>query len=59
MRGETSLLLLVPAAGGMIVDMDGEEVTLLTPASKLYQGLLGKSRVWLMRWRINRSAICS
>ena len=41
-RGETSMLLLVPAAGGMILDMDGEEITLLTPASKLYQSLLGK-----------------
>jgi hypothetical protein len=35
------LLLLVPAAGGMILDMDGHEITLLTPASKLYQNLLG------------------
>lgn len=42
MRGETSMLLLVPAAGGMIVEMDGQEITLLTPASRLYQGLLGK-----------------
>jgi hypothetical protein len=42
MRGETSLLLLVPAAGGMILDLDGQEITLLTPASKLYQNLLGK-----------------
>jgi hypothetical protein len=39
---ETSLLLLVPAAGGMILDMDGQEITLLTPASRLYQSLLGK-----------------
>ena len=42
MRGETSLLLLVPAAGGMILDLDGQEITLLTPASRLYQSLLGK-----------------
>jgi hypothetical protein len=41
-RGEASLLLLVPAAGGMILDVDGQEITLLTPASKLYQSLLGK-----------------
>ena len=42
MRGETSLLLLVPAAGGMVIDMDGRNVTLLTPASPLYQNLLGR-----------------
>jgi hypothetical protein len=42
MRGETSLLLLVPAAGGMVLDMDGQEITLLTPASSLYQNLLGR-----------------
>jgi hypothetical protein len=42
MRGESSLLLLVPAAGGMVLDMDGEEITLLSPASNLYQHLLGK-----------------
>jgi transcription elongation GreA/GreB family factor len=42
MGGETSLLLLVPAAGGMVLSMDGQEVTLLSPASSLYQNLLGK-----------------
>jgi hypothetical protein len=42
MRGETSLLLLVPAAGGMVLDMHGQEITLLTPASSLYQNLLGR-----------------
>lgn len=42
LRGETSLLLLAPAAGGMTLDMDGQEITLLTPASQLYQNLLGK-----------------
>lgn len=41
-RGETSWLLLAPAAGGMVVGQDGREVTLLTPASKLYQSLLGR-----------------
>jgi len=41
MRGETSLLLLVPAAGGMMLHTDGQEITLLTPASTLYQNLLG------------------
>jgi hypothetical protein len=40
-RSETSLLLLVPAAGGMVLDLDGQEITLLTPASTLYQNLLG------------------
>jgi hypothetical protein len=40
-RGETSLLLLVPAAGGMVLHEDGQEITLLTPASRLYQNLLG------------------
>lgn len=41
MRGETSLLLLVPAAGGMIIEQDGQEITLLTPASALYRKLIG------------------
>lgn len=42
MRGETSLLLLAPAAGGLMVNLDGQEITLLTPASSLYQNLLGR-----------------
>jgi hypothetical protein len=42
LRGETALLLLVPAAGGMILGMSGREITLLTTASTLYQNLLGK-----------------
>ncbi len=33
--------LLVPAAGGMSVVLDGVEITLLTPATPLYQRLLG------------------
>lgn len=41
-RGETSWLLLAPAAGGLVVEQDGREVTLLTPASKLYPMLLGR-----------------
>lgn len=41
MNGETSLLLLVPTAGGMSVNHHGEEITLLTPASPLYQKLIG------------------
>jgi len=40
-RGEASMLLLVPAAGGMVLDVDGQEITLLSPASALYQKLLG------------------
>lgn len=41
-RGETSNFLLAPAAGGMVIEMDGIEITLLTPASTLYQNLLGR-----------------
>ena len=41
MHGETSLLLLVPAAGGMNINQDGEEITLLSPASPLYRKLTG------------------
>jgi hypothetical protein len=41
-RGETSMLLLVPAAGGMVLDLDRQEITLLTPASGLYRSILGK-----------------
>ncbi len=41
MRGETSVLLLAPAAGGLVVNLDDQEITLLTPASTLYQNLLG------------------
>ncbi len=39
--GETSFYLLVPAAGGLEVSHEGMEVTLLTPASALYQKLAG------------------
>ncbi len=42
LNGETTWLLLVPAAGGMALELDGRDITLLTPASDLYQGLLGK-----------------
>lgn len=42
MRGEALLLLLVPAAGGLVLPMDDRQVTLLTPASSLYQQLLGR-----------------
>jgi hypothetical protein len=39
--GETSWFLLAPASGGLVVCHDGMEVTLLTPASGLYQKLVG------------------
>lgn len=42
MDGETAHYLLAPAAGGMAIEIDGMEITLLTPASKLYRCLLGK-----------------
>lgn len=41
MGGETLFFLLVPASGGLVVSHEGMEVTLLTPASGLYQKLLG------------------
>lgn len=44
MNDEWSWYLLVPAAGGTVVSHDGMEVTLLTPASALYQKLLGLRR---------------
>ena len=43
LHGETCHLLLVPAAGGMIVEDQGVEITLLTPASGLYRKLVGMS----------------
>ena len=42
LNGEPVALLLVPAAGGLILDVDGREITLLTPESALYQQLLGR-----------------
>ncbi|MEM9236433.1 MAG: transcription elongation factor GreAB [Verrucomicrobiota bacterium] len=33
--------LLVPAAGGLTIEDQGREITLLTPASELYRKLLG------------------
>lgn len=41
-KGESSRLLLAPAAGGLVVTMDGEDVTLLTPSSALYRGLVDR-----------------
>ncbi len=39
--GETTFFLLVPAAGGLVLDHLGCELTLLTPASQLHGRLLG------------------
>ena len=38
---EPTLYLLAPVAGGLSVMHEGREITLLTPASSLYQKLLG------------------
>ena len=40
--GESTHFLLVPAAGGVSIEDEGREITLLTPASGLYQKLLGR-----------------
>ncbi|MEP4078846.1 hypothetical protein [Haloferula sp.] len=40
--GEPSYFLLVPAAGGVAIEDEGREITLLTPASVLYRKLLGR-----------------
>ena len=40
-NGEKNCFLLVPAAGGMEIEEDGIEITLLTPASALYRKLVG------------------
>jgi hypothetical protein len=42
LEGETVWFLLAPAAGGLVVRHDGREITLLAPASELYQKLLGR-----------------
>jgi len=39
--GESQWFLLAPAAGGVALEWEGREITLLTPASALYQRLLG------------------
>jgi hypothetical protein len=44
MNDELSCYLLVPAAGGTVISHGGMEVTLLTPASALYQKLMGMRR---------------
>lgn len=40
---EEELYLLAPAAGGLSVEHQGREITLLTPQSRLFQALIGKS----------------
>jgi hypothetical protein len=39
--GESQWFLLAPAAGGVALEWEDREITLLTPASALYQRLLG------------------
>ena len=39
--GDSSWFLLAPAAGGLEVEWEGRDITLLTPSSALYQRLLG------------------
>lgn len=41
LEGESVFLLCVPTAGGMVVEHEGVEVTLVSPESVLYQKLLG------------------
>lgn len=40
MAGEAAFFLLVPTAGGLVINHGGVEITLLTPASALYRNLL-------------------
>ncbi|GAA5482869.1 transcription elongation factor [Haloferula sargassicola] len=40
---EGAWYLLAPAAGGLAIPDDGLEITVLTPASRLYQNLIGKT----------------
>jgi hypothetical protein len=40
--GQSAWFLLAPSAGGLEIECEGREVTVLTPASPLYQQLLGK-----------------
>jgi hypothetical protein len=41
-QGDTAFFLLVPASGGLVITHAGMEITLLTPASHLYQQLRGR-----------------
>ncbi|MFK7850453.1 MAG: transcription elongation factor GreAB [Akkermansiaceae bacterium] len=40
--GEEMFFFLAPASGGLEIDFEGKEVTLLSPESPLYQNLLGE-----------------
>ncbi len=41
LNGEPAGFLLVPTCGGVVIEHDGLEITLLTPESALYRKLLG------------------
>jgi hypothetical protein len=41
LHGEMVFFLLVPSSGGLEIQHEGQEITLLTPASDLYRKLLG------------------
>ena len=41
LNGETTFFLLVPASGGLVMNYEGSEITLLTPESGLYRKLMG------------------
>jgi hypothetical protein len=41
LHGETAFFLLAPTAGGLVLELGGAEITLLTPASGLYRKLVG------------------
>lgn len=41
--GESEWFLLLPAGGGLSLEHDGLEITLLAPDSRLYQNLLGNN----------------
>jgi hypothetical protein len=42
--GAVMLFLLAPASGGLEIDFQGREITLLSPESPLYQNLLGNRK---------------
>ncbi len=41
LNGEPARFLLAPTCGGLVIEHDGGEITLLTPESTLYRKLLG------------------
>lgn len=40
LNGETAYFLLVPTSGGLVIEHEGREITLLTPDSLLYRNLI-------------------